>query len=108
MNDFDRFGRFTSPGGSVSQNPGYVPPPADDPGKFTLPLFTAKQYRVIEMVAKGMKNRQIAELLGHPEQVIKNYLRVIYDVTGVDSRLQLAMWWTSKKPLYVAAKVVLE
>jgi len=33
---------------------------------------------VIEMVALGLKNRQIAENLGTTEQMVKNHLHEIY------------------------------
>ena len=50
------------------------------------------QLAVIGLVSDGMKNRQIGELLGTSEQMIKNKLRAVYDSTGMDSRLQLALF----------------
>ena len=44
-------------------------------------------------VLGGDTNALIAEMLETTEQVIKNYLRVIYDKAGVDTRLELALWW---------------
>jgi DNA-binding NarL/FixJ family response regulator len=70
--------------------------------------FTARQFQIIELVSQGMKNREIAPHVGTTEQVIKNYLRVIYDKTGMEDRLNLALWWHAKKPQYLAAGVIAE
>ena len=45
------------------------------------------------LVAEGLRNIDIAERLGTNENMIKNYLRVVYDKLGFDNRLQLALWW---------------
>ena len=39
-----------------------------------------------------MRNKEIAFQLGTTEQVIKNYLRKIYDKLGVSDRLELALY----------------
>ena len=52
-----------------------------------------RQLRVIEMVALGLKNREIAEDLSTTEQVIKNYLHKIYAKIGVENRIKLALWF---------------
>ena len=44
-------------------------------------------------VTQGMRNKEIASQLGTSEQVIKNYLRKIYDKLGVSDRLELALYW---------------
>jgi len=31
--------------------------------------------------------------MGTTEQMVKNHLRVIFDKTGMDSRLELALWF---------------
>lgn len=54
---------------------------------------TPRQMRVIEMVAQGLKNREIAESLGITEQVVKNYLYKIYGKIRVENRLELALWY---------------
>jgi len=51
----------------------------------------------------GCKNRQIAEQLHTKEQVIKNYLRSIYDKTGVSDRLELALFTIHHRVLAEAA-----
>ena len=54
--------------------------------------LTPKEVQIIALVLQGCKNRQIAAQLGTKEQVIKNYLRSIYDKTGVSDRLELALF----------------
>ncbi|MGH9603934.1 MAG: LuxR C-terminal-related transcriptional regulator, partial [Terriglobales bacterium] len=52
--------------------------------------LTAKELRVVSMIVQGFKNKEIATRLGTTEQVIKNYLRNVYDKVGVSDRLELA------------------
>ena len=52
-----------------------------------------RQLRIIEMVAEGLKNREIAENLGVSPQVVSNYLHTIYAKIGVNNRLKLALWY---------------
>jgi DNA-binding NarL/FixJ family response regulator len=40
-----------------------------------------------------MRNKEIACQLGTTEQVIKNYLRKVYDKLGVSDRLELALYF---------------
>ena len=42
-----------------------------------------REHAIIQLVAEGCKNREIADSLGTTEYVIKNYLRVIYDKLGL-------------------------
>jgi DNA-binding NarL/FixJ family response regulator len=43
-------------------------------------------------VTQGMRNKEIAQEVGTTEQVIKNYLRKVYDKLGVSDRLELALY----------------
>jgi DNA-binding NarL/FixJ family response regulator len=52
-----------------------------------------QQLRIIKFVADGLKNRDIADQLGISRQVVKNYLGYIYDMIGVNNRLELALWY---------------
>jgi DNA-binding NarL/FixJ family response regulator len=54
--------------------------------------LTPKELQIVALVSEGCKNREIAMQLGTKEQVIKNYLRSIYDKTGVSDRLELALF----------------
>jgi len=55
-----------------------------------------RQLRIIEMVAQGLKNREIAKNLGVTPQVVSNYLHTIYSEMGVPNRLKLALWYENQ------------
>ena len=61
------------------------------------------QLAVIGPVADGRRNKEIGEMLGCSEQMIKNKLRAVYDAVGVDSRLQLALFVLNHPMLRQAA-----
>jgi DNA-binding NarL/FixJ family response regulator len=52
---------------------------------------------IIQRVAEGCKNREIADSLGTTEHVIKNYLRTIYDKLGLWNRVELALWYVARQ-----------
>jgi DNA-binding NarL/FixJ family response regulator len=56
-----------------------------------------REHRVIQLVADGLKNNEVAEILGISEHVVKNYLRVIYDKLGLWNRVELALWYESRQ-----------
>jgi DNA-binding NarL/FixJ family response regulator len=56
-----------------------------------------RENRVIELVAQGLKNRDVASAIGTTEHVVKNYLRVIYDKLGLWNRVELALWYESRR-----------
>jgi DNA-binding NarL/FixJ family response regulator len=54
-----------------------------------LELLSARERQVIEYLASGRTNREIAESLGLSQHTIKNYLFRIFDKLGVSSRVEL-------------------
>ena len=54
--------------------------------------LTPKELKIVALILQGYKNKDIAEELRNTEQVIKNYLRSIFDKTGVSDRLELALF----------------
>ena len=54
--------------------------------------LTAKEVQVASLVWQGLTNREIADVIGTTEQVVKNYLRNTFDKVGVWSRLELALY----------------
>jgi DNA-binding NarL/FixJ family response regulator len=78
-------------------------PMLDRVGARVLQSLTPKELQIVALVTEGGKNKQIAELLGTKEQVIKNYLRNIYDKTGVSDRLELAVFTQHHRTLADAA-----
>ena len=57
-----------------------------------------REQQVIQLVAQGLKNREVAHAIGTTEHVVKNYLRVIYDKLGLWNRVELALWYESRQP----------
>jgi DNA-binding NarL/FixJ family response regulator len=51
-----------------------------------------RQQQVIELLAAGLKNREIAQELGIGTDVIKNYVRNIFVATGTRNHVELALW----------------
>lgn len=58
----------------------------------TKPHLSPKEVQIISCITRGMRNKEIAYHVGTTEQVIKNYLRKIYDKLGVSDRLELALY----------------
>ena len=56
-----------------------------------------REQRVIQLVAQGLKNKEVADEIGTTEHVVKNYLRVIYDKLGLWNRVELALWYESRR-----------
>jgi DNA-binding NarL/FixJ family response regulator len=95
----------------VSLGETWVPPhlmQADSPdedmvGTRVRDRLTPKEMRIVALIVQGCKNREIATRLKTTEQVIKNYLRSIYDKTGVSDRLELALFTIHHRVLAQAA-----
>ena len=54
--------------------------------------LSPKELEIIAGVTQGLRNKDIAQEVGTTEQVVKNYLRKIYDKLGVSDRLELALY----------------
>jgi DNA-binding NarL/FixJ family response regulator len=68
--------------------------------------LTPKEMKIVALIVQGCKNKEIAMRLTTTEQVIKNYLRSIYDKTGVSDRLELALFTIHHRMLAEAAAQV--
>lgn len=58
--------------------------------------LSLRQQRVTELVAQGLKNREIARVMGIDPHVVRNYLSVVYDKVGVSNRVELALWYEAR------------
>ena len=79
-------------------------PAADTVGARVRDRLTPKEMQIVALIVQGCKNKDIAAQLGTKEQVIKNYLRSIYDKTGVSDRLELALFTIHHRVLAEAAE----
>ena len=75
----------------------------DNVGERVRNRLTPKELQIVALIVQGCKNKEIARQLGTKEQVIKNYLRSVYDKTGVSDRLELALFTIHHQVLAEAA-----
>ena len=64
--------------------------------------LTPKESLIVSCVTQGMKNKEIALRVGTTEQVVKKYLRKVYDKLGVADRLELALFCLHNRVLDTA------
>jgi DNA-binding CsgD family transcriptional regulator len=57
--------------------------------------LSTKEIQVATLVWQGLTNKDIGQVLGTSEQVVKNYLRTTFDKLGVWTRLELALYVAS-------------
>jgi DNA-binding NarL/FixJ family response regulator len=76
---------------------------SDSVGARVRDRLTPKEMQIVALIVQGCKNKDIATQLGTKEQVIKNYLRSIYDKSGVSDRLELALFTIHHRVLAEAA-----
>lgn len=58
-------------------------------------LLTPREEQVVDLVADGLSNRDIARELGLSENTIKKYLFRIFDKVGVSTRVELVLYAVS-------------
>jgi len=58
--------------------------------------LSPRQRQVIELVARGLKNHEIAGELGITQHVVRNYISKIYATIGVNNRVELALWYEAR------------
>ena len=75
--------QFASPGDSA-------PGPAGKPRERS-PL-SQREREIVQLVAQGFKNKEMAEKMFISEQTVKNHLHNIFDKLGVSDRLELALY----------------
>jgi len=68
------------------------------------PRLSVKEMSIITCITQGKRNKEIAYQMGTTEQVIKNYMRKIYDELGVSDRLELALYCLHNKIIQTDAE----
>jgi DNA-binding NarL/FixJ family response regulator len=66
-------------------------------GLYGTRIPSPRQQQVIELVAQGLKNSEVAEVIGTTEYVVKNHLRIIFDKLGMWNRVELALWYEARR-----------
>ena len=67
-------------------------PPARVIGANGVGLLTPREEQVVNLVAEGIGNREIAGQLGIKENTVKKSLLRIYDKLGVSNRVELVLY----------------
>ena len=62
-----------------------------DPQADKLALLTEQERRILELIAEGMTNRQIAQTLFLAEKTVKNYVTSVLSKLGLERRTQAAV-----------------
>jgi DNA-binding NarL/FixJ family response regulator len=60
-------------------------------------LLTRKEEQVVNMVAEGLRNREISKALGVSAHTVKNHLFHIYEKLGISNRVELILYFASKR-----------
>ena len=55
--------------------------------------ITERDLHICALVTEGLTNQEIAAAIGTTENMAKNYLRFIYNKTGMGNRVELALWY---------------
>lgn len=99
--------RRVAAGENLPQRSGIKAMPSPDHvGAQVVQRLTPKELQIVALVSEGAKNREIGVRLGTKEQVVKNYLRSIYDKIGVSDRLELALYTVHHRTLAEAVERV--
>jgi DNA-binding NarL/FixJ family response regulator len=64
-------------------------PPQEDPA---LQSLTEQERRILELIAEGLTNRQIAERMFLAEKTVKNYVSSVLAKLGLERRTQAAVY----------------
>jgi len=71
--------------------PGEIGSPGSGKSRERSPLST-REREIVQLVAQGYKNKEMAEKMFISEQTVKNHLHNIFDKLGVSDRLELALY----------------
>lgn len=55
-------------------------------------LLTSQESKIVQLVSKGLSNREIAIQLALSGHTVKNYLLKIFDKLGISNRVELALY----------------
>jgi DNA-binding NarL/FixJ family response regulator len=56
-------------------------------------ILTPLEHRIARLVVEGLGNKPIAASLGVSHNTVKFRLRMMFDKSGMDSRLEFSIWY---------------
>ena len=72
------------------------------PGLTRPRALTPREHEIISLVARGLKNREIAEALSIATGTVKIHIMHIFEKTGIRDRFELAMYGLKNSPVACA------
>ncbi|GKS56853.1 putative two-component system response regulator LuxR [Nitrospira sp.] len=69
-----------------------IPSPTDQPGSAGIGSLTQREREVLTTIAKGYRNKQIAQELGISEVTVRHHLTAIFSKLKVSDRLELLIY----------------
>jgi DNA-binding NarL/FixJ family response regulator len=69
-------------------------------------LLTAREDQVVNLVAEGAGNKEIARQLGITENTVKKSLLRIYDKLGISNRVELVLYALTHRDTQVCSEIV--
>ncbi len=60
------------------------------------PTLDERQWKVVQLVAKGLKNQQIATIVQFSVRTVETELTTIYSLLGLQGRRELAKWYRAR------------
>lgn len=88
-------GHPPSPPAAMSESGGTPAPPAADSNgcKIDRSPFTERELGVMDHIARGLSNKEIAKKLFISEGTVANYITSILNKTGLEHRTQIAIYY---------------
>lgn len=80
---------FSNTPGATNANHAQPKPPLKSRDRSPL---SARELEIVQLVAQGYKNKEMAEKMFISEQTVKNHLHNIFDKLNVSDRLELALY----------------
>jgi len=80
----------------------------DDVTKRIILQLSRKQLSLLTLVHEGLKYREMTSIVHTSEQTIKNHLRFVFDATGMDTKLELALFIERHPELLAVSKKLLD
>jgi len=63
------------------------------------PLFSTRESEIVELIALGLEDKQIAARLGISRRTVRTHLERLFDDLQIHSRAAaVALWLTSHRP----------
>jgi len=70
----------------------FLPKPITAPGPLPLDALTEREREILDWVAQGLNNPEIAARLSISEKTVRNHVSTIFSKLGVNSRPQAIVW----------------